>query len=56
MENKTEGKQEKTIPEITPERVREEIRRIRLEIAHDLEEYKKKYPPPDEKTLGRVVY
>jgi len=42
-------------PEITPERVKEEIKRIRLEMTHDLKEYEAKYPKATEKTLSRVM-
>lgn len=42
-------------PEITPERVREEIKRVRMEIAYDLKEYELRYPKATEKTLSRVM-
>ena len=34
---------------LTPERVREEIKRVRLEIAHDLKKYELKYLMATEK-------
>lgn len=35
--------------------IREEIKRTRLEIAHDIEEFESKYPSPTEETLGAVM-
>ena len=49
------GEKAQVTPEITPERVREEIKRIRVEIARDLKEYELRYPKATEKTLSRVM-
>lgn len=51
----TADKKTQVTSEITPERVREEIQRIRMEIAHDLKEYDLRYPKATEKTLSRVM-
>lgn len=57
MENKPGEEQTKTPPEITPERVRKELKRVKLEISHDLEECETRYPDTkaDGTTLGNIV-
>ena len=45
----------KRINSLTREEIEEAVRITRLEIAHDLEEAKAKYPPADGETLTLVI-
>ena len=46
---------QKALPNITRERVHEEILRLRRELAHDMEECAIKYPRASGKTLGFII-
>jgi len=46
---------QKALPNITPERVREEILRLRRGLARDMEECAIKYPRASGKTLSFII-